>query len=270
MYSLDHPNIIRLYNHFENDKNIYLVLEFATQGELYHLFKKQGRFNEKQSAKYIADLICGLEYIHSREPMIIHRDIKLENLLISEDGTLKLADFGWSNFGNGNASDRKTYCGTPDYLAPEMVNETGHTEKLDIWCVGILLFEILVGRTPFQPQNLKDRSQYEKMLHYNILNCKVQYPSDFPPLARDLVQKLLRFNPEERLSIPEIKKHPWFKAQGLFNEEDQKKREQQIQKLKEEDLLAESEIDFKNFDSEEEDINDHLNNITISDEKALA
>jgi aurora kinase len=81
--------------------------------------------------------------------MIIHRDIKLENLLISEDGTLKLADFGWSNFGNGNASDRKTYCGTPDYLAPEMVNETGHTEKLDIWCVGILLFEILVGRTPF-------------------------------------------------------------------------------------------------------------------------
>jgi serine/threonine protein kinase len=108
------------------------------------------------------------------------------------------------------------------------------------------------------------------MLHYNILNCKVQYPSDFPPLARDLVQKLLRFNPEERLSIPEIKKHPWFKAQGLFNEEDQKKREQQIQKLKEEDLLAESEIDFKNFDSEEEDINDHLNNITISDEKALA
>jgi serine/threonine protein kinase len=237
MYSLDHPNIIRLFNHFENDKHVYLVLEFATHGELYHEFKKKGRFGEKQSAKYIADLICGLDYIHTRDPMIIHRDIKLENLLVCDEGTLKLADFGWSNFGNGNAGDRKTYCGTPDYLAPEMVNESGHTEKLDIWCVGILLFELLVGRTPFQPQNLKDKALYEKTLHYNILNCKVQYPSDFPPLARDLVTKILKFNPDDRLSIPEIKKHPWFKAHDIFTDTDAKKREQETIKLQQEDLL---------------------------------
>lgn len=106
-----------------------------------------------------------MAYLHSRSPPIIHRDIKPENFLLFEDGTLKMADFGWSNFKN---SIRSTYCGTPDYLAPEMILGQGHNEKLDIWSLGILAYELLSGDAPFTPK-VKDRKEKMKMLESNIV-----------------------------------------------------------------------------------------------------
>lgn len=238
MYSLAHPNIISLYNHFEDNDNIYLILELSEQGQLYDKIKDKKRLDEKTAAKYLADLVSGLEFMHTRDPPIIHRDIKPENLLITASGDLKLADFGWSNFGQGKG--RETYCGTPEYLAPEMVKESGHTEKLDLWAVGVLLYELLVGRTPFLPKVVKDRASSEKMLHYNILNGRVKYPNDYPALARDLTSKLLKANPDNRISIDQIKKHPWFKQFNLFGKEDRELRSERKKKM-EKDALADSE-----------------------------
>lgn len=104
------------------------------------------------------DIMSALEYLHTKNPPIIHRDIKPENILIDKDGRVKLADFGWSNFFNN--TKRQTYCGTLDYLAPEMIMESGHDEKLDYWGVGVLIFELLTGKAPFAPpDNIKDTKE---------------------------------------------------------------------------------------------------------------
>jgi serine/threonine protein kinase len=124
--------------------------------------------------------------LHSRNPCIIHRDIKPENLLIVGD-TLKVADFGWSNIKD---TKRVTYCGTPDYLAPEMIQELGHTEKLDIWTLGILMYELLAGKAPFTPAGGRDRRDKMQKLELNILNLKLEFPDKFPATARKLIMKI--------------------------------------------------------------------------------
>ncbi len=117
MYALKHPNIVKLYNHFEDDFSIYFVLEFAENGELFDALMKvpEKKFEEKKAAKYIREVALALEYIHRKN--IIHRDIKPENILIGKNDEAKLADFGWSNFTEGK-NKRTTYCGTLDYLSP--------------------------------------------------------------------------------------------------------------------------------------------------------
>lgn len=210
MYSLDCDYVVRLFNHFEDDENIYLVMEFAGEGQLMNKIKKSPskKLPEPVAAGYIRDLIKALDYIHNLSPPIIHRDIKPENLLVSADNVVKLGDFGWSNY---SEDSRTTYCGTPEYLAPEMLLQKGHTDKLDIWCVGVLMFELLTGRTPFLPRKPgKDQNDTNRILQKAIIEGKPNIPADYPPLARDLTLKLLKANPRERLSLQDIKKHPWF------------------------------------------------------------
>jgi serine/threonine protein kinase len=135
-------------------------------------------------------------------------------LLVGTGNCIKLGDFGWSNY---NEDSRTTYCGTPEYLAPEMLLQKGHTDKLDIWCVGVLVFELLTGKTPFLPRKpVKDQNEMDKALRKGIIEGKPLIPADFPALARDLVVKLLKTNPRERLSLTDIKKHPWFKQNGII------------------------------------------------------
>jgi serine/threonine protein kinase len=116
MYSLNHPNIIKIYNHFEDEVSIFLVLEYAAQGQLYNLLSRepQHRFSESVAAQYIRQITEAVKHIHSRE--IMHRDLKLENILVDEHNYMKIADFGWSNY--IDVGKRTTYCGTVDYLAP--------------------------------------------------------------------------------------------------------------------------------------------------------
>ncbi|KAL4449335.1 hypothetical protein ABPG74_015717 [Tetrahymena malaccensis] len=210
MYSLDHPNIIKLYNHFEEDAYIYLMIEYASGGQLWQKLTKERRFDENTVKRYMADIILAVEYLHSQNPPIIHRDIKPENLILDENERVKLVDFGWSNFKN---RQRMTYCGTLDYLAPEMILELGHDEKLDIWSLGVLIFELITGKAPFAPKvenaNI-DQNQARQILEDNILKVKLDYPNDFPQLAKDLVNSLCKKEPNQRKTIPEIKKHPWF------------------------------------------------------------
>jgi serine/threonine protein kinase len=207
MYSLSHPHIVKLYNHFEDDNNCYLVLELAEGGTLFQKLAKFKSFDEAAAAQYMREVILAVEYLHSRDPPIIHRDIKPENLLLDKegrDGRIKLADFGWSNFFNSDRT-RMTYCGTLDYLAPEMINQQGHSTNLDLWNLGVLLFELLTGTAPFQASN--QQAMFEK-----ILKVRINFPKNFPPLAKDLISKMLKVNPIERISIQEIMNHPWMQT----------------------------------------------------------
>ncbi|KAM6453135.1 aurora kinase B isoform 2-T2 [Liasis olivaceus] len=198
---LSHPNILRLYNYFHDKKRVYLILEYAPRGELYKELQKYQRFDERRTATYMEELADALLYCHSKK--VIHRDIKPENLLMGLKGELKIADFGWSV--HAPSLRRKTMCGTLDYLPPEMIEGKAHNEKVDLWCIGILCYEFLVGNPPF-----------ESASHSETYRRIVSVDLKFPPLvtegARDLISKLLRHNAAERLPLQAVMEHPWVKA----------------------------------------------------------
>ena len=205
MTTIKHPNIIEMYTHFEDESNIYLVLELA-EGLLYTKLKENRKLEESTVAKYMKDIIYAIHFLHTQTPPIIHRDIKPENILIVQD-KIKITDFGWSNI---NDSDRDTYCGTPDYLAPEMIQEIGHNEKLDIWTLGVLMYELLVGKAPFTPTGGKDTKDKMKLLEDNILNMNITFPADFPAKAENMILKMLMKNPSIRPSAKELQVDEWF------------------------------------------------------------
>lgn len=196
---LRHPNILRMYGYFHDEKRIYLILEYAKNGALYKALKESGRFSEKVAATYIRDLTKALIYCHSKK--VIHRDIKPENLLIGHNGELKIADFGWSV--HSPSSRRMTLCGTLDYLSPEMIEGKPHSYAVDIWSLGVLCYELLVGLPPF---DAKDSHQTYKKIRYVILN----YPEFISERAKDLIGKLLVVLPENRLPLAKVLQHPWI------------------------------------------------------------
>ena len=204
MYKLDHPNIIKLYTHFEDDEDFCLIMEYASKGQLYSFIKKHKKLNQIMAKQFMKEIISAVKYMHSRSPPIIHRDIKPENILIDKDGKCKLADFGWASFDNVE-ENKETYCGTPEYLAPEMINRSGHDKNVDIWALGILLFEMLTGRTPFSLIGENNG------LFNSISISSINWTDDFPFLAKDLVSKILCVNPKERLTLDQIINHQWFR-----------------------------------------------------------
>lgn len=211
---LSHPRIIQLYTIFEDHKNIYFLMELAEGGQLYiRMQQSKGKFEEKLAAKYAFDVFKAVDYLHKQNPPIIHRDIKPENILFCENDVLKLADFGWSNLKD---QVRHTFCGTPEYLAPEMLMEKGHNEKLDVWCLGVLLYEIMAGKAPFTPSTEgKNKKEIEEQLKANIVTGKIKFPSSFSTEAIDLLEKLLQRKPGDRVSCEEAMLHPFFKQHGL-------------------------------------------------------
>ena len=211
MYKLDHPHIIKLYSHFEDDEDFCLIMQIASKGQLYSMIKRLKRLDQRTAAQYMREVISAIKYLHTRNPPIIHRDIKPENILLDQEGRCKLADFGWSNFEEGGKF-RDTYCGTPEYLAPEMITKSGHNESVDIWALGVLIFEMLTGRTPFNFTG--DRIQ----LFNNIKTLRIVWTDDFPQLAKDLVGRILRLNPKDRLTLDEIINHQWFRDVPIIRE----------------------------------------------------
>lgn len=196
---LHHPNILQLFGYFYDENRVYLILEYAPRGELYKKLRDCQRFDEKLSANYIRQIIEALEVCHSRN--VIHRDIKPENILIGFEGELKIADFGWSV--HAPSSRRETMCGTLDYLPPEMVQHKIYDKNVDLWCLGVLTYEFLVGTPPFEMESLEDT--YEKIL-------KVQYltPDYMSELAKKFIDRLLQKKPSDRMTLSESKIHPWI------------------------------------------------------------
>eukprot|EP01052_Picozoa_sp_SAG31_P014877 SAG31_NODE_939_length_10873_cov_5.403843_8_plen_207_part_00 len=198
-----HPNILRLYGYFYDATRVYLILEFAAKGELYKELQKAKMFTEQRAANYIHQIAGALRYCHSKH--VIHRDIKPENLLVGIKGDIKIADFGWSV--HAPTSRRTTLCGTLDYLPPEMVEGRDHDVSVDIWSLGVLTYEFLVGSPPFEAQGHSET-------YRRIAKVDLRFPSHVSPDARDLISKLLVKDPTKRLSLDNVLIHPWITKQA--------------------------------------------------------
>ena len=200
---LQHENILKMYGFFHDEKHIFFILEYCPGGELYADLKKSqgGKFSEEKAADYISQVVQAVKYMHSKD--IIHRDIKPENLL-EYDGTIKLADFGWSVHTPSNR--RQTMCGTLDYLPPEMVSkgENDYYDKtVDIWSIGVLTYEFLVGRPPFESNSAKETYARISALDYI-------FPRNISQDACDFIRMCLQTKSGKRAPLKDLERHRWL------------------------------------------------------------
>lgn len=158
---LDHPNIVKFFGVFDEGNNIYLVMEYLNGGTLFDCLNEVSCLGVKETVEYVKDIIEALTYMH--EKSIAHRDIKPENIVISSEGVAKLCDFGWSAVVE---TSRKTYCGTFDYAPPEILERKNYDTSVDIWCIGVLTYELLTGRVPFEGE--KRNVVMEKILNVRL------------------------------------------------------------------------------------------------------
>ncbi|CRG88955.1 protein kinase A [Talaromyces islandicus] len=199
-----HPFLITLWGTFQDSKNLYMVMDFVEGGELFSLLRKSQRFPNPVAKFYAAEVTLALEYLHAQH--IIYRDLKPENLLLDRHGHLKITDFG---FAKDVPDITWTLCGTPDYLAPEVVSSKGYNKSVDWWSLGILIFEMLCGFTPFWDSGSPVK------IYENILRGKIKFPPYMHPDAVDLLSQLITPDLTKRLGNlhggPEdVKNHPWF------------------------------------------------------------
>ena len=204
MYRVHHPNVVKLFGHFEDNKYCYFIMEYIPGGNVYNLVPKNGikTVPTKTIVSIMKDVISAVYFLHHMTPPIIHRDIKPENVVLDQNMRAKLTDFGWSNYMQGDMK-RTTVCGTPVYLAPEIINNRGHDEKVDIWCIGVLLFELLTGISPFQGNDVQT-------IKYNINRLNIAWQRDMDRDAVDLIRRILKYNPEERISLEQMLLHPFI------------------------------------------------------------
>ncbi|KAI9470883.1 MAG: kinase-like domain-containing protein [Benjaminiella poitrasii] len=181
---LKHPNILRLYGYFHDKTRVFLILEYAAKGELFTELQNRGRFTEPEAANYAMQMVNALLYLHRKR--VIHRDIKPENLMLGLNGELKIGDFGWSVRTGRFDNRRSTLCGTLDYLPPEMVEGRAHTESVDLWSLGVLLYELIVGKPPFE-DNTDDGSDET---YRRIRTVDIHFPRHVSKDAVDLITRV--------------------------------------------------------------------------------
>ncbi|CAD8106669.1 unnamed protein product [Paramecium sonneborni] len=186
MKQLNHPNIVKLYKEFSDDKNVYLLLEYCNQGSLFNQ-----KFDQTQIKQIIKEVLLALKYLHSQG--IMHRDIKPENIYL-HNNHVKLGDFGIAQYIKKKS---KSFCGTLDYMAPEVIRQNYYDNRIDIWSVGILTYEL----NNLQPP-IKDRDQQIQMRR--IISEEVQYPRHFDDKLKNFIQKCLKKRCEERATIDEL------------------------------------------------------------------
>ena len=207
---LNHINVVFVYKIIETEKNFYIIQEYCKLGELFDYIVKKEKLDEKEASIFFYQLINGVEYIHSKG--IAHRDLKPENLLLTEDKVLKIIDFGLCHEFNENEF-LKTKCGSPSYAAPEIISMPNYDGfKIDIWCCGIILYAMLCGYLPFEgdSESENDSDSDNAELFKNILECEPELPDSLSNMSKDLIMRILNPIPEERISIKNIKKHPFY------------------------------------------------------------
>ncbi|KAI4355295.1 hypothetical protein L6164_004084 [Bauhinia variegata] len=215
MKLIKHPNVIKIFEVMASKTKIYIVLEFVDGGELFDEIATNGRFKEDEARSYFQQLINAVDYCHSRG--VYHRDLKPENLLLDSHGVLKVSDFGLSTFSQQEDGLLRTACGTPNYVAPEVLNDKGYDgSAADIWSCGVILFVLLAGYLPFDEPN-------HTALYRKIGKADFACPSWFSSSAKKLLKRILEPNPLKRIKIPEILKDEWFKKgykPATFEEEE--------------------------------------------------
>ena len=203
---IDHPFINKLKYAFQTEQKLYLVTDYCPGGELFFHIQRVERFNEEAAKFYAGQIILAVEHLHKNN--IIYRDLKPENVLIDRKGFIKITDFGLSKENIVDNKSAKSFCGTPEYLAPEIILNKGHGKPVDWWSLGNLIYEMLTGIPPFY---CKDRD----ILFDAIINDEPEYPEYLSDEVIDLIKKLLIKNPDKRLGnngADEIKKHIFFEG----------------------------------------------------------
>jgi serine/threonine protein kinase len=203
MRMLDHPFILHLHNTYKDSKYVYFLLELALGGELFTFLRKMGRFNEKTGRFYAAQVVLGFQHMHSKD--ILYRDLKPENLILDSKGYLKIVDFGLAKVCHDKTW---TLCGTPDYLAPEIILSRGHDKAVDYWALGVLEYEMCAGYVPFYSDDPMEVYQL-------ILAGDIRFPTHLSRACTDLCKKLMNPQATKRLGtskngIKDIIKHKWF------------------------------------------------------------
>jgi len=212
MNIVDHKNVIKLFEIYDEPKKMNLVMELVTGGELFDRIVAKGNYTEKDAALTIQKLCEALEYLHKKN--VVHRDLKPENILYAnqdEDAEIKVADFGLARVLSGKDM-MKTACGTPGYVAPEILKNQGYDSgAVDLWSAGVILYILLCGFPPFYEEELP--ALFEQILH-----ARYDFPSPWwdkiSKDAKDLVQKLLELDPKKRLTATQVLQHPWIANKG--------------------------------------------------------
>ncbi|GMJ15240.1 CBL-interacting protein kinase 8, SNF1-RELATED PROTEIN KINASE 3.13, PROTEIN KINASE 11 [Hibiscus trionum] len=198
-----HPYVVRLHEVIASRTKIYIILEFITGGELFDKIVHNGRLSESEARRYFQQLIDGVEYCHSKG--VYHRDLKPENLLLDSLGNLKISDFGLSALPEQGVSLLRTTCGTPNYVAPEVLSHKGYDGAVaDVWSCGVILYVLMAGYLPFDELDLTT-------LYSKIERAEFSCPSWFPVGAKSLIHRILDPNPQTRITIEQIRSDEWFK-----------------------------------------------------------
>ncbi|KAM4808154.1 serine/threonine-protein kinase PLK2 [Rhinophrynus dorsalis] len=203
--TLNHRHVVQFYHYFEDKENIYILLEYCSRRSMAHILKTRKVLTDPEVRYYLKQIVSGLRYLHEQE--ILHRDLKLGNFFINESMELKVGDFGLAARLEPLEHRRRTICGTPNYLSPEVLNKQGHGCESDIWALGCVMYTMLLGRPPFETTNLKETYRCIREARYSL-------PSSLMTSAKHLIASMLSRNPEDRPSLDEIMQHDFF-SQGF-------------------------------------------------------
>eukprot|EP00088_Acartia_fossae_P047488 TRINITY_DN5148_c0_g1_i1.p1 TRINITY_DN5148_c0_g1~~TRINITY_DN5148_c0_g1_i1.p1 ORF type:complete len:588 (-),score=124.11 TRINITY_DN5148_c0_g1_i1:437-1945(-) len=192
-----HQYIVKLYSYFEDNSFVYVILELCRKKSLMELHKRRQAITEPETRYFMRQMLLGVQYLHDNN--IIHRDLKLGNVFLNDDLEMKIGDFGLATMVEVKGEKKKTLCGTPNYIAPEVLGKKGHSYEVDVWSLGCILYTLLVGKPPFETQTLKDTYSRIKRNEYHV-------PSRVGTCAKNLITKLLQNDPDRRPSVSEILK----------------------------------------------------------------
>ncbi|KAN0027699.1 hypothetical protein ACTFIV_000991 [Dictyostelium citrinum] len=205
LQKINHPFLVNLNYSFQTEDKLYFILDYVNGGELFYHLQKDKKFTEDRVRYYGAEIVLALEHLHLSG--VIYRDLKPENLLLTNEGHICMTDFGLCKEGLLTPTDKTgTFCGTPEYLAPEVLQGNGYGKQVDWWSFGSLLYEMLTGLPPFYNQDVQE-------MYRKIMMEKLSFPHFISPDARSLLEQLLERDPEKRLADPNlIKRHPFFRS----------------------------------------------------------
>ena len=201
MKALAHPYILPLFWSFQSESHLFLVLEYCPNGDMSMLLSYVHHLTTAQAKFYMAEIVSAVSYLHAND--IIYRDLKPHNTLIDGQGHLRLADFGLAKENTTQINPSMSFCGSPAYIAPEILNRAGAWKALDSYSIGVNLFEYLTGKPPFYDDDIE-------VLYSNILQGKLRFPDGMDETAKDLISKIICINPDERLTIEQVKAHAFF------------------------------------------------------------